>query len=486
MKLNLVLTSVIFIISTTQSARRYHKQGLRDPPATYIDPPKEQWFNQTLDHFKPGDSRSWLQRYWINWEHYKKGGPVLLMIGGEGEANPVWMTTGAWKTYAKNVNGAMMLLEHRYYGKSHPTEDLSVKNLNWLTSRQALADLAGFVTAMTQQHDIKGRWIALGGSYPGSLAAWARLKYPHLIHGAVSTSGPLRAKANFYEYLEVVMDALEKSRPQCSDILTKAIEDVKMLVAHRLGWRTLTKMFRLCTPFNGNKLTDITNLYETLIGNFEGIVQYNKDNRDFEGAKWTNVTVDTLCDVMSNNDIGIPLARLVAVNNMALKMSGEKCLDYTYESMVSELQEVSWETEGAQGGRQWTYQTCTEFGWYQSSDSPALNLGKIIPVRFFEYMCSDIFGPKFDIKLINKGVEDTNTYYGGLDIEVTNTVFVHGTTDPWHAMGITQTNKSGMEAILIPGTAHCANMYPPSKQDPQELTSARQRIGQLIQKWVES
>ena len=57
--------------------------------------------------------------------------------------------------------------------------------------------------------------------------------------------------------------------------------------------------------------------------------------RAFEGAKWTNVTVDTLCDVMSNNDIGIPLARLVAVNNMALKMSGEKCLDYTYESMVS-------------------------------------------------------------------------------------------------------------------------------------------------------
>ena len=33
-------------------------------------------------------------------------------------------------------------------------------------------------------------------------------------------------------------------------------------------------------------------------------------------------------------------------------------------------------------------------------------------------MCTDIFGPKFDIDLINKGVEDTNTYYGGLDIEV--------------------------------------------------------------------
>lgn len=40
--------------------------------------------------------------------------------------------------------------------------------------------------------------------------------------------------------------------------------------------------------------------------------------------------------------------------------------------------------------------------------------------RFFEYMCSDIFGPKFDLKLINHGVKDTNTYYGGTDIEVNN------------------------------------------------------------------
>ena len=38
--------------------------------------------------------------------------------------------------------------------------------------------------------------------------------------------------------------------------------------------------------------------------------------------------------------------------------------------------------------------------------------------RFFEYMCSDIFGPRFDISLLERGVEDTNTYYGGLDIEV--------------------------------------------------------------------
>ncbi len=76
---------------------------------------------------------------------------------------------------------------------------MSTENLVYLSSEQALADLAYFITAMNEKfnlaHDTK--WIAFGGSYPGSLAAWLRLKYPYLIHGSISSSGPLLAKADF-------------------------------------------------------------------------------------------------------------------------------------------------------------------------------------------------------------------------------------------------------------------------------------------------
>jgi hypothetical protein len=39
----------------------------------------------------------------------------------------------------------------RFYGESHPTEDMSVKNLAYLTSEQALADIANFIPAMNLQ-----------------------------------------------------------------------------------------------------------------------------------------------------------------------------------------------------------------------------------------------------------------------------------------------------------------------------------------------
>lgn len=43
------------------------------------------------------------------------------MIGGEGEASVEWMTQGAWIDYAQQFGALCFQLEHRYYGKSHPT-----------------------------------------------------------------------------------------------------------------------------------------------------------------------------------------------------------------------------------------------------------------------------------------------------------------------------------------------------------------------------
>ena len=112
--------------------------------------------------------------------------------------------------------------------------------------------------------------------------------------GAVSTSGPLLAKADFYEYLEVVTASLDTvSRtgfiltaeyhytapqvPGCVAAAQEAVADVQQLLAEdRRGWAALAQKFRLCSRLDGGNTEDVANLMEALIGNLEGVVQYNR------------------------------------------------------------------------------------------------------------------------------------------------------------------------------------------------------------------
>lgn len=84
--------------------------------------PEAQWFNQRLDHFDDSNTNTWQQRYFYNDSHYvNSGGPVFLMIGGEGEANPIWLTVGDMMKNAQVFGAFTFLLEHRFYGESRPT-----------------------------------------------------------------------------------------------------------------------------------------------------------------------------------------------------------------------------------------------------------------------------------------------------------------------------------------------------------------------------
>ena len=60
---------------------------------------------------------------------------------------------------------------------------LLVSQSRCLSSRQALGDVAGFVSHANAAYGLgeANKWVTFGGSYPGMLAGWARLKFPHLV-----------------------------------------------------------------------------------------------------------------------------------------------------------------------------------------------------------------------------------------------------------------------------------------------------------------
>ncbi|XP_053672451.1 putative serine protease F56F10.1 [Anopheles nili] len=441
------------------------------------------FFVQQLDHNDPTNPATWQQRYYVNDQFFNASNPntpVFLMIGGEGEATAKWMHQGAWIHYAEKHGALCFQLEHRFYGKSQPTPDLSTKNLAYLTSEQALADLAYFIVAMNEKYNLhphEHRWIAFGGSYPGSLAAWLREKYPSLVHGSISSSGPLLAKIDFIEYYDTVTRSLARYSTDCVDAVASAVKQVDTLLKHMIGQRTLNDKFKLCDPVEksvGNPL-DVASLFEAIASNFAGVVQYNKDN-----SPHATVTIDEICDVMMNQTMGAPVSRLAKVNLMLLQSSNETCLDYLYDKTVQQMQNTSWESPTASGARQWTYQTCNEFGFYQTSNNASSLFGDHFPAEFFVRQCADIYGARFGADSLARAVYRTNTNYGALDPATTNVLYVHGNIDPWHRLGLTESNDIHMPTILIDGTAHCANMYEPSDNDPPQLKQARLEIDTFI------
>ena len=66
-------------------------------------------------------------------------------------------------------------------------------------------------------------------------------------------------------------------------------------------------------------------------------------------------------------------------------------------------------------------------------------------------MCTDLFGESFQAGYIEEMIEDSNSYYGAKELDVDNVVFVHGSIDPWHAMGRTTDLNDDAPAIMIKG-----------------------------------
>ena len=161
-----------------------------------------------VDHFHndsqyaPHSSKTFNNRYWFDASHYKKGGPVIVLQSGETDATSrlPYLQKGIVAILAKATNGIGVILEHRYYGESFPTADLTTKNLRFLTTEQALADQAYFSQnikfAGMEHMDLTSNstaHIAYGGSYAGAFVAFLRKVYPNVYWGAISSSGVTEA-----------------------------------------------------------------------------------------------------------------------------------------------------------------------------------------------------------------------------------------------------------------------------------------------------
>uniref|UniRef100_A0A3Q4G345 Thymus-specific serine protease-like n=1 Tax=Neolamprologus brichardi TaxID=32507 RepID=A0A3Q4G345_NEOBR len=139
------------------------------------------------------------------------------------------------------------------------------------------------------------------------------------------------------------------------------------------------------------------------------------------------------------------------------------------------------------GERQWTYQTCTEFGFYQTCEDATCPFSGMLTLQDQTKLCTTLFG--ISQHSLPARIAFTNTYFGGDNPHTHSILYVNGGIDPWKTLSVVQDGtEEGEEAqtIFIKDTAHCADMSSRRVTDRSSLTKARQEIEKHVANWLKT
>ena len=162
---------------------------------------------------------------------------------------------------APEFGALIVFAEHRYYGKSLPYGEKSLKpdpKVNgYLTSEQALADFAQLATHLRES--VKGAedsaLVAFGGSYGGMLSAWFRIKFPHVCDGAIAGSAPVAQFDAPCDAFGRIVTA-DYNAAGCDGEIRRSWKAVDNVTAKDEGLKWVTSAFRMCEPLKKEKVAD--------------------------------------------------------------------------------------------------------------------------------------------------------------------------------------------------------------------------------------
>ena len=413
-------------------------------------------FQQKLNHQDLNDSRTFTQRYFINTQYASSpSAPTLFYLCGEATCQG---PSGALFYFAEKLKANLISLEHRYYGKSQPFAQLSTENLKYLSTENALQDAALFQKFAMNQLGFNGKWIVVGGSYAGSLAAYYREKFPQLVAGALASSGPVQADDNFEEYDKHVASV---AGPECLSQIHKVVAQLESAL------QKPEELTRLKATFSAEKLlTDLDFVY--LIADMGALaIQY--------GYK------DRFCQLLNSED---PMKGYAQFTQEIYKSWGMTALSGSASGAVS-LNPDDYENDF--GMRQWFYQSCTEYGYWQNAyhDKNLSARSQLINEEYHRDICRRLF----NINFTTPTQKINEMFYSPLLLSSTSQIFfTNGSTDPWINLSIAKENGNTVNSktshITIAGAAHCDDLRSPKTSDSSSLQAARAQFLELATEWL--
>ncbi|KAG1743017.1 peptidase S28 [Suillus lakei] len=427
------------------------------------------YFDQLIDHNNP-DVGTFQQRYWMNWEFYEPGGPIILMTPGEDNADGYegYITNDTINgLIAQQQNGAAILIEHRFFGYSNPYDNLTSQSLALLTIQQAIDDLVYFASTadlpMLGGDAVKpgqAPWILIGGSYSGALTSWTMVNKPGVFWAGYASSAVVEAITDFYGYFTPIREYMPQN---CSS-------DVQAVIAYLDGMYAVNDTAGIQTLKEAFGLGDVVH-----VDDFAYALQSNLfDWQSLQPDVGPGAMFFEFCDALEvKNGVnagpegwGLENAiyswgnfwNTTYYNYVCEYEDAEACLG-TYDTSQSYWTSVTVND----ASRSWFWMVCNQVGYYQAGPpegQPAI-VSRIHQPIYDERQCVNMFPEAFAYPP-QPTTAETNIMYAGWNVNTSRLFFANGLRDPWReatvsADGLNKPSTPSMPIYEGDGF-HCSDM----------------------------
>ncbi|KAK4224671.1 putative serine protease EDA2 [Podospora fimiseda] len=495
-------------------------------------------FSQRLNHSDPS-AGTFNQQYIWNTEYWGgPGSPVILYNHGE---SPSSLATDYLSNdtlvglYAQALNAAMVMIEHRYWGKSSPFQVLDTQNLTHLTLNNSIHDMTYFARNVRLPFDLSGDsnapkapWVLVGGSYAGALSAWTSKISPGTFWAHHASSAPVQVIGNFWQYFEPIRAGMPQNCSLSFELIAEHIDDV-------LAGKNSTEILELKKKFLLQDLVsdaDFASAISLPLGMWQSILAitlktehpfyqmcdtvqgvrpvepYNPNGDDTIGEILTARSPPNLVDHTKE------VVTVRALNNYAAWWNNEyfpgSCASWGYPDWNHTFSSACYDTlntsnpqftdlavSNINSARPWAWLLCNEpFGWWQGGAPPEVTslISRAVNVEYLESICHRLF-PQQGTAQVNtwKIPESINLFTDGWHINTTRVLFVDGEFDPWRSASISSDfrddgpfqSTTKQPVLIVKGGRHGYDLDAWIGERVEEIGSVqRQAVTQMV-KWVQ-
>ncbi|CAK0734809.1 hypothetical protein CVIRNUC_000484 [Coccomyxa viridis] len=450
--------------------------------------------NATLDHFSwatpPRHRTTFQQRYFVCDEHWKTNtdgsrGPIFFYVGNEADVTLYLNATGLIWENAPAFGALIIFAEHRYYGVSKPFHKTLKEHMQFLTSEQAMADYAELITELKHElHATDSAVIGFGGSYGGMLATWMRIKYPHILDGAIAGSAPIWSyfgedppyDAGSFAKI-VTRDASKEggSAPACASNVRQVWRTLFDLGESKKGREKIAEGMRVCpklleTPDDVAQLADwASSAWDYMaMGNYPYPSTYILNG----GGEMPAFPVRVACESMRAENMSTRELLPAFADSLGIFYNYSKDVEcYDFKAGANP------ETE--EDGNFWDYQWCTEqFQPFSRDGKHDMYWDQPFSLKESIERCQEQWG-------VTPRPMWATVEWGGKRIETaSNIVFSNGLFDPWHGGGVLRNLSDSLVAVIIPEGAHHIDLMFSNELDPPSVKQARAFQLDNIRKWI--